>query len=1072
MVVSRGFVSRSVVLAVAVAVAVSVLVGCVLWVGGARAATPAAGWLIESQAMPTVFSPSEGGQLVLTATSVGSLPMDGSTIALKDSLPPGLTVTGIDLTWLSGSLSGRAAELGFGESLCSTATVECHLTTAALGLPPVAPGDSLRMVVSVAVAPGAPEVLSSTGTVSGGGGGEASVGEQSRVSAIPALFGVAGFTSFLAGLDGAPDTQAGDHPYEQTVTVDPATLLRTRGPTPAGNEPFAVQSVRDIKDVVIDLPLGLAGSVLSAPGCRLVQITAGACPADTVVGHIRSHPGGNNRVDSSLYHVVSEGGVLAEYGFRDILFGSHVLYVGVAPTPGGYVLRVTSPDIPQVALQNVVAALYGDPAGHDNSGGAPIPTLTNPADCSGEPLRTMIHMDSWHDPGRYNADGSPDFSDPNWVGATYTAPPLTGCNLLRFEPSLSVQPEGTQADSPSGVNVDLRVPQSEDFSTLGTPPLRDASVALPAGLSLNPAAAGGRGSCSEAQVGWLGGGLSDFTAAPPACPESSKIGSVEVETPAVSGVLVGSVYLAAQNENPFGSLFAAYIVIDDPTTGIVIKVPGELTLDPATGQITGVFKDSPQFPFSDLRLHFFGGPRAPLATPMGCGTYTTTSDLMPWSAPESGPDATPSSSFQIESGCVTAFSPGFAAGSSNPQAGAYAPFTLSISRSDGEQNLAGVSVTLPPGSLGKIAGIALCPEANANAGTCPESSRVGSATAGAGVGPDPYFVSGKVYLTGPYKGGPYGLVEEVPAVAGPFNLGVVVVRQSLRVDPHTAQVSAVSDPLPTILDGVPLRVRRVDVTLDRPGFTFNPTNCTPMQVTGTLTSTQGASANVASRFQMGGCGELPFHPVFTVSTQARTSKANGASLTVKTRFPSGAQANIRSVAVVLPKQLPARLTTIQQACPEATFAANPASCPAGSNIGVATATTPVLATPLTGPAYLVSHGGAAFPDVVIVFQEEGVTLDLVGSVNIRHGVTSSKFATVPDAPISSFQLSLPEGPHSGLAAVVPAKAKGSMCGQKLTMPFTVAGQNGAVLEQNVKIRVTGCGKPRNAKKHVKGKKKG
>jgi hypothetical protein len=301
---------------------------------------------------------------------------------------------------------------------------------------------------------------------------------------------------------------------------------------------------------------------------------------------------------------------------------------------------------------------------------------------------------------------------------------------------------------------------------------------------------------------------------------------------------------------------------------------------------------------------------------------------------------------------------------------------------------------------------------------------------------------------------------------------MVVVRQSLRIDPHTAQVTAVSDPFPTILDGIPLRVRRVDVTLDRPGFTFNPTNCTPMAITGTVTSTEGASANVSSRFQAGGCRELPFAPKFTVSTQAKTSKQNGASLTVKTTYPPGAQANIKSVAVVLPKQLPARLTTIQQACPEATFAQNPASCPAGSDIGVGTATTPVLATPFTGPAYLVSHGGAAFPDVVIVFQGEGVTLDLVGSVNIKHGITSSDFATIPDAPISSFQLSLPEGPHSGLAAVVPAKTKGNLCGQSLHMPFTITAQNGAVLKQNIKIQVTGCAKAKKKPKHTKkGKKK-
>jgi hypothetical protein len=508
------------------------------------------------------------------------------------------------------------------------------------------------------------------------------------------------------------------------------------------------------------------------------------------------------------------------------------------------------------------------------------------------------------------------------------------------------------------------------------------------------------------------------------------------------------------------------VVVEDPATGLVVKIPGDLTPDPATGQITGMFKDNPQFPFSNLRLRFFGGARGELATPQDCGSFTTLSDLMPWSAPDSGPDASPSDSFQIGGGCTGAFAPAFSAGSASPQAGAYTPFSLSISRGDGEQDLAGVNVTLPPGSLGKIAGIPLCPDAQARAGSCPEASRVGSVTAGAGSGPDPYFVSGKAYLTGPYNGGPYGLVETIPAVAGPFDLGTVVVRQALAIDPHTAQVTAVSDPLPTILDGIPLRLRRVDVTLDRPGFTFNPTSCAQMQVTGVLTSTRGANAAVSSRFQAGGCRELAFKPSFKVSTQARTSKKSGASLDVKVAagagYPGGqSQANIAKVAVTLPKQLPSRLTTIQQACPQATFAVNPASCPVGSDIGTATTDTPVLANPISGPAYLVSHGGAAFPDLVIVLQGEGVTLDLIGSIDIKHGVTSSAFNGVPDAPIETFELSLPEGPHSALAAVLPPKAKGSLCGTSLTMPTTITGQNGAQVKQSTKLAIAGCAKPKH-----------
>jgi hypothetical protein len=365
-----------------------------------------------------------------------------------------------------------------------------------------------------------------------------------------------------------------------------------------------------------------------------------------------------------------------------------------------------------------------------------------------------------------------------------------------------------------------------------------------------------------------------------------------------------------------------------------------------------------------------------------------------------------------------------------------------------------------------------CGEPQASQGTCGPNSLIGHTTVGVGAGPDPFWVQGdQVFLTGPYEGAPFGLSIVVPAVAGPFNLGNIVVRAAISVDPHTAQIIVTSDPLPRIIDGIPLQLKTVNVSIDRPAFTFNPTDCEPLTVAGTLTSTQGASADVASHFHAANCAALPFKPAFAVSTQAKTSKQNGASLTAKGTFPTG-EANTHSVAVVLPKQLPARLTTIQQACTEAQFAQNPAGCPAGSNIGTATASTPILATPVTGPVYLVSHGGAAFPDVVAILQAEGVTVDLIGSIDIKKGITSSDFATVPDAPIGNFTLTLPEGPHSGLAAVLPAKAKGNMCGTSLSMPFTITGQNGAQVKQNVKIAVTGCPKPKaKAKKKPKPKQK-
>jgi hypothetical protein len=1070
--------------------ALGLAVACFLMLAGpAAAVAPVPSWTLNSFAIPSDFSTSDTSSCVahlntspqvacdgyqVTARNAGSVSADGSPVTLADTLPAGLTVRHIALFWLGSG--AQAAELEFqdlGEQYCNTATVECRFATAEHGLPPIRPDDRLEMIVYVTVnEPSAPRALTNSASVSGGGAASVAVSAQNTVGEGAPGFGPAGVGVEVTGVNGKADVQAGDHAYELQTRID---LNNKIAPDVEGLGESRPSAVDGVKDVVADLPPGLVGSALGAPRCTFAQLSgpppspppfAGGCPTDTIVGSIETEPVFGTGAFGPVYNMVPEHGVAAELGFVDALHGAHVLYVSVVPTPTGYVLRTTSPDVAQITMTDIRVTLFGDPAGRDGTGNASVPFFTNPSVCTGEPAGAVVHMDSWVHPGGYNPDGTPDFSSPGWVGAQ--APifsgGVSGCNLLQFNPTLSVQPETTAADSPTGLNVDLKVAQFEEPETLATPPVRNASVALSAGLTVNPAAAGGLGACSEAQIGWLGGSLSDFTAGAPSCPEDSRIGSVELETPALPGVLQGSVYLAAQDENPFHTLLAGYIVVDDPATGVVVKIPGQLKLDPGTGQITGVFDENPQFPFSDLRLHFFGGARGKLATPQGCGTFTTASALTPWSAPGSGPDATPSSSFQIETGCQAGFAPSFTAGSTNPQAGGYAPFTLSIARNDGEQDLAGVSVTLPEGSLGKIAGIPLCSDANANAGSCPQASAVGSVTAGAGVGPSPYFVSGKAYLTGPYKGGPYGLVEEVPAVAGPFNLGTVVVRQSLRINSQTAQVTAVSDPLPTILQGIPLRIRRVDVTLDRPGFTFNPTNCTPLQVTGTLTSTQGASANVASRFQVGGCRELPFSPSFKVATGAKASKRGGASLDVKVASGPG-QANIAKVAVTLPRQLPSRLSTIQQACTEAAFAANPASCPAGSDIGTAIAHTPVLASPLVGPAYLVSHGGAAFPDLVIVLQGEGITLQLVGSIDIKHGVTSSAFNSVPDAPISTFELSLPQGSHSALTATLPAKAKGSLCGTGLIMPTTITGQNGAQIEQQTKIAVSGCAKPGKAAKH-------
>jgi hypothetical protein len=460
--------------------------------------------------------------------------------------------------------------------------------------------------------------------------------------------------------------------------------------------------------------------------------------------------------------------------------------------------------------------------------------------------------------------------------------------------------------------------------------------------------------------------------------------------------------------------------------------------------------------------------------------------LTPWTAPE-GASVTPSDSFQLTSapgGGACPSTPGaepnapsFEAGTVTPTAGAYSPLVVHLNREDGSQNISRLNVTLPPGATGKLAGIPQCSEAQiaqaqarnhpgdgaieqANP-SCPSSSAIGTVTVGAGAGPHPFYVTGKAYLAGPYGGAPFSAVFITPAIAGPFDLGTVVVRAGLFVNPNTVQVTTKSDPLPTILDGIPIDVRSITVTVDRPGFILNPTSCNPLTVTGEEVSTQGQTAPLSSRFQVGSCQNLKFTPKFTVSTTGKTSKASGASLSVKVAYPAGSvgsQTNLGRVDLQLPKQLPARLSTLQKACTEAQFNANPAGCPVASMIGTAKAITPLLSSPLTGPAILVSHGGAAFPDVEFLLQGEGVLVVLDGKTQIKKGITYSHFETLPDQPISQFETTLPQGPYSVLATNLPASAKNSLCGQNLTLPTTLTAQDGAVINQTTKATVTGCAK--------------
>jgi hypothetical protein len=1030
----------------------------------AGAVAPAPGWSIHSFATPTNFSTSDNAHCLatvseqqpvcdsyqVTATDAGSLPMNGSTAVLTDTLPGGLTVQRIAFV-----VSGSEGDLS--SSDCNTVAVQCQFSGA------LAPDERLQMIVYVTVnEPSTTTSLTNAATVSGGGAPQASTEATNQVSSAPPSFGAESFSFDVTGQDGLTDTQAAGHPYELT-----ATLALNSEPRfgPEGN--FTITSVQDVKDVLIDLPLGFLASALATPECKFSQLSGGNCPPGAVVGHILTEPSGSASLNGPVYNMVPEHGYPAEFGYTDAIHGTHALYASVVPSAAGYLLRLTAPDLPQVTLTNLLVTVFGDPAAKDGDGNTPLALLTNPSDCSGRPLLMRVHMDSWQNPGGYNADGTPDFNHPGWVSVTSQSPPVTGCSLLQFTPELYAQPTTNVADSPSGLELELKSPQSEAAEVNATPALQRAVVTLPEGMTVDPSAGDGLQACSIAQIGWLGGvggGSSQFfDAAPPTCPEQSKVGSLELTTPMFAGVLTGALYLAAQDENPFGSMLAAYAVVNDPVTGVLLKIAAELKADPRTGRLTVVLAETPQLAFSDLKLRFFDGPRALLATPESCATFTTTSDLTPWSAPDSGPDARPFDSFAITSGCISGFAPTFTAGSTNLQAGAFTPFIVSLSRQDTDQELAALTVRAPPGVLATIANVPLCPEPQAQRGECPQASQVGHATVGLGPGPYPAYVPetggppAPIYLTGPYNGAPFGLSIVVPAVVGPFTLGTVVVRASIAIDPVTAALTISSGGLPTILQGIPLRIRRIDLALDREGFIFNPTNCNPLAVNGAISSTQGASAAVANHFQIANCRTLKFSPKLTALTYGNGEfSGHGASLHVKITTGQG-QANMRSLKLDLPQRLPARLETIQRACPEAVFKRNPDACPKTSKIGSATVATPVLGEAMRGPAILVSHGGKAFPDLVLVLQAQGVRIDLTGALFVNEkNITSVTFRTIPDVPIRRLDLMLPEGRSSVLAA------SSSLCTGPLHMSTAITGQNGARLKPTVKVAVAGC---KHRKKH-------
>jgi uncharacterized repeat protein (TIGR01451 family) len=1071
----------------------------------ASAEAPAPWWGLTSGSRPTNLIAGERGEIIVTAENRGDAPTSGN-VTLTDTLPEGLKALAVKAVAGGVALRGRApVSCPAAKQLKEGAALACtfgQFENESKELLPEAlpPYEEIELVISVEVLPSATSAELNTATVSGGGASLVSASHAIEVNGTE-HFGVEDFQVIPENAGGHPDTQAGSHPFQLTIL----TTLNTKTPDAQGQP----RTVALPKDLIGTAPAGLVGNPTPFAQCTDAQFAivvhlenlGGApaineCPVGSAVGvaTVTFNLKGLQTATAPIFNMVPRRGEPARFAFK--VEGLVPVFLDTSVLTGtNYAVTLGSSNIVQLQwLTSVKLALWGVPGSkaHDAQRGwlcllrdpgacpsttetAPPPFLIMPTSCDA-PFTNTLESDSWASAEHPTEQGE--------LAISTLPEKLDGCNQLPFAPQVGVSPDVPDASTATGLTVDVHVPQAAALNGegLAESALRDTTVALPEGVALNAADADGLQACSESEIGFTGSnpqtGTEEFTPEEPACPDASKVATVKIKTPLLPNPLEGAVYLASPQNfagppqaNPFSSLIALYLVAKDPVSGVLVKLPGEVKPNPVTGQLVSTFLNTPELPFEDLELHFFGGERAPLATPPHCGSYTTSASFTPWSGNES---VNPSSSFQVTTGpngsaCPGAslpFAPSLAAGSPNINAGSFSALDTTLGRQDGQQNLSSVQLHMAPGMSGILAGVKLCPEAQANAGTCDAESEIGETIVSVGVGGDPFTVTGgKVYLTEKYQGAPFGLSIVNPAKAGPFNLQEgrpVVVRARIEVDPATAALTITTGAIPRIIDGFPLQIKHVNVNVNRPGFTFNPTNCNRMSITGSINGAEGASSPVSVPFQVTNCASLKFTPTFTVSTSAKPSKANGASLTTKLAEPAGAlgtQANITKVKVELPKQLPSRLTTLQKACTNAQFESNPAGCPMGSFIGHATVHTPLLPVPLTGPAIFVSHGGEAFPSLVIVLQGYGVTVDLVGTTFIdKAGITSTTFKTVPDTPFNTFELTLPQGKFSALASNLPAKANGSFCGQKLVMPSEFIAQNGALLRQSNPVSVTGCPK--------------
>jgi hypothetical protein len=815
--------------------------------------------------------------------------------------------------------------------------------------------------------------------------------------AAQAEFGLAGSGASLTDGNGQFSRQAGAH---ADLTTHFELNRNSSGEVDGG-----------LRDATVDLPPGLIANATIAPTCDFTHLILGGsaisdCPVASAVGWVEIKSA-SNPLRKPIYNMVRPDDAPTLFAFN---FGGAAVKVEPRIRSSDFGastdIVAVSQLLPPVEIDATFWAVPADPS-HDLQRGdngetaaipspeRPRPFLTNPTSCPGAPLTFTVSIDSWQNPGAFLSESFDRDDD----GTPFL---FRGCDRVPFRPSVEVKPLSRAAAAPLGLELDLDVPQTTSPDGLASAHVRKTVVTFPEGISISPSSAAGQGACSEAEVG-VG------TSVAPNCPDSSRIGAVRIKTPILDEELEGGIYLAKQGENPFGSLLAMYLAVKGP--GFYIKLPGQIDADPRTGQLTITFDNQPQLPYEEISLSLRSGPGAPLAAPATCGSYTTKVEVTSWASPV---PVTLESPLTIDQNCGGGFDPGFKAGTSKPVASAFSPFLLQVTRQDGEQNLGRIEAALPDGLLAKLAGVPVCGDPQAASGTCAAASKVGSAAIAAGPGPTPLYMpeAGRapagVYLAGPYRGAPYSLVIRVPAQAGPFDFGTVLVRAGIYVDPRTAQVTIRSDPLPQILQGIPIAYRDLRVAIDRPDFTVNPSNCLPKKVAGSIVSAEGKTASPSAHFQVAGCERLGFKPKLALSLLGPTHRSAHPKLRLTVTTRKG-DANISRAAVTLPKTEYLENAHIQMICSRVQFAAH--RCPAKSVYGYAKAWSPLLDEPLAGPVYLRSSS-RELPDLVASL-DGAIHLDVSGRIDSVRARIRNTFAFLPDAPLSKFVFVM-QGGEKGL----------------------------------------------------------